>query len=164
MILEKLYKLVGFKSSVDKNDEIVYIVSHPKCGRTWLQVVLGKLFSLEYGVPEDVFLRHMGASYNQIPQIRFTHGGSTELVKKFKTDTFKGRDIVLIVRDPRDTVVSYYHQKTKRSHDYKGDIDFKGDISSFIRDDKYGINKIIKYMNVWYENRDILKALCIIRY
>jgi len=34
-----------------------WVVSHPKSGRTWLNVVLGKYFSLFYGAPENIFLK-----------------------------------------------------------------------------------------------------------
>jgi hypothetical protein len=61
-------------------------------------------------------------------------------------------------RDVRDTVVSAYFQATKRI------FVFKGSISSFIRNDKYGVKKILTFYNNWYINKDVPKDFLFIRY
>ncbi|MCB9798594.1 sulfotransferase domain-containing protein [Candidatus Nomurabacteria bacterium] len=60
---------------------------------------------------------------------------------------------ILLVRDPRDVVVSYYFQITQREPDVKKLYFQDKDVtmSEFIRHDKLGIANIVSYMNVLYE-------------
>lgn len=135
-------------------------MSHPKSGRTWLQVVLGKLFELEFGIPNTVFFDNNSPRNfdNRLPDCMFTHGGSRKLVKKFNNRAYANSNVILLVRDPRDVQVSYFFQITKRRNVYQGDI------SSFIKHEDFGINKIIRYLNIWYENRHILNTFHVIHY
>lgn len=56
------------------------------------------------------------------------------------------RRVLFLVRDPRDLVVSYYFQRTKRmSKRLKG-----FSLSQFTRHPKLGIQRIIDFMNVWH--------------
>ena len=63
-----------------------------------------------------------------------------------------------MVRDPRDTVVSGYFQAVKRIKV------FKGSISDFIRDEKHGIEKILKFHAIWLDNKDAPKDFLLVRY
>jgi len=107
------------------------VISFPKSGRTWLRVMLDQLdLSMAY--------THAGSEYTischfaDLPSPRVTAG--------------PGRQFFLF-RDPRDTVISGYFQKTRR----KKQSDFSGSIAEFIRDPKYGIEKIIRFNLSWLE-------------
>ena len=105
------------------------VVSFPKSGRTWLRVMLDKL---------DVTMSytHAGSEYtvschfNDLPMPRSRSGPGKQL---------------FLLRDPRDTVVSGYFQKSKR----KKRDPFSGDLSEFIRDPHYGIEKIAQFNLAW---------------
>lgn len=62
---------------------------------------------------------------------------------------FGQRPGVLLVRAPRDTVVSAYFQATRRLHVYDGPV---GD---FVRDPRFGIEKVARYHLLW---SDALRA------
>lgn len=105
------------------------VVSFPKSGRTWLRVMLDKL-------AVGMVYTHAGSEYtvschfNDLPVPRPRSGPGQQL---------------LLLRDPRDTVVSGYFQKSKRK---KQDL-YSGDLSEFIRDPRYGIEKILRFNLAW---------------
>ena len=102
------------------------VISYPKSGRTWLRVMLDEL-----GV--GARYTHAGAGHNArrpISELTVDH--------KFKRG-------VLLLRDPRDTVVSGFHQATKRI------LRCDGAISDFIRDPCHGIEKCARFNLMWHE-------------
>ena len=120
----------------------VIVISYPKSGRTWLRIILEKLNIL----------------------IQYDHD-ETQLGKKIPPDQlsgdktlFRNNRIILLVRDPRDTVVSAYYQAIKRQKIYDKSI------SEFIRDEKFGIKKILKFHEIWNENQHIPKDFMLLRY
>ena len=108
------------------------LVSFPKSGRTWLVVMLDQL---------DVKMVN-------------THAGSEYVIgchhydlPKPKAKAGPGKQLFLL-RDPRDTVISGYFQKTKRNTSNN----YPGSIAQFIRDPRYGIEKIIYFNLTWLES------------
>ena len=90
-------------------------------------------------------------------KIKYTHAGSDYGSKCHFNDlpppssvTTEGKRLFLF-RDPRDTVVSAYFQKSKR----KKDNSDCGEISDFIRDPRFGIEKIILFNLSWLEHEDL---------
>ncbi len=69
-----------------------------------------------------------------------------------------GKKIVLLIRDPRDLVVSYYYQMTRRKNK------FEGTLSKFIRNRKRGIPKIIQYMNITFDYQNQCDQFLLISY
>jgi len=144
-------KIKKFFLRLKKYTKLRYcLLSFPKSGRTWLRNILAhirageenKKFSL--GSPE--FLPFIGS------EIIMNHGGATgkgdyyHFNKHFfwKKLKFRGKKIVFLIRDPRDTVVSYYYQKTYRIRQKN-----QKNISEFVREKNYGIEHIINFLNKW---------------
>ena len=125
------------------------ILSFPKSGRTWLRYFLGKYYSLLYSVPVNIFLHE--EIHPKAPRILFSHDRSL-------LHLLKGRKLVILLRDPRDTIVSYYYQCTKRQPI------FKGNISSFIKDPVLGILPTIHFMNRLYEDSKNHKGTLVVYY
>jgi hypothetical protein len=136
-----------------------YVLSHPKSGRTWLTVIISKVLSLQYGVKDNFLFDPYGVSLT-VPYIKFMHGNSRDLVKTKDISPFAGKDIVHLVRDPRDVVVSYFYQITKR----RDDIEFEGDLHDFIISDEFGITKIVTYLNLFLEVEQRTRNFLEIRY
>ena len=107
-------------------------VSFPKSGRTWLRMILEDFY---VGLP-------------------FSHAGADELVRRkadkgpHEPSQFLNRPVVFLRRDPRDTVVSYYHDAKNRFGA------FDGDLKSFIRHPRAGIEYIAKFNLRWLSRRD----------
>jgi hypothetical protein len=96
-------------------------------------------------------LRYSHDDTSHIEKISYNHLSS----KKTK---YKNKKILFLARDPLDTVVSSYFQCHKRIKV------FHGTISDFIRDERYGIRKIVRFHNIWYENKHIPKDFLFVRY
>lgn len=150
-----------------KNADVI-VLSVGKSGRTWLRVLINKYLSLHYNIPFDLDDLH---KYNEsIPSIVYSHeiwihySDATWLQYILGKYVIPDRilyekKIILLGRDPRDIVISLYYQKTKRSRKK-----INSDISSFIRHKKYGINNIIKVLNLWGKRLKEHPACLLIRY
>jgi hypothetical protein len=110
----------------------VAVISHPKSGRTWLRVMLEQA---------------------GIGGVRFSHAGSTEeaciAARAFSAGVrfWSRKRILLLIRDPRDTVVSFYFQATRRSRVYSGEF------AGFLRDPRFGIERIMQFNLLWLRER-----------
>lgn len=146
------------------------IFSFPKCGRTWLDVQLGRALTQHYGFQvED--LRKVGNMYkynSEIPRFRLSHEGLPQRKKPAELETskhkFKDKKIIFLVRDPRDVFVSFYFHRTKRRQEDEGDKCFHGTISDFLKEETGGFETILRYFNIWYQNREVPKNFLLIRY
>lgn len=122
------------------------IISYQKTGKTWVRMMLGKILSESYGVKQELDLEKMTLWKKGAPKILISHAGST--TKEPKIDflkLFRKKKIIVLARDPRDMVVSLYHSAKNREKTYAGDL------SAYIRDEDYGIMRIITFMNKWME-------------
>jgi hypothetical protein len=131
----------------------VLVMSVGKSGRTWLRVLVNKYLSLHYGVPFS--LDDLHADNRVIPALLYDHemwshySDASWLYRLIGSNIvpegiLRTKKVVLLYRDPRDVVVSMYFHKTKRSR-RKMQID----ISSFVRDRRYGICNVVRVMNLW---------------
>lgn len=143
-----------------------FIVSFPKCGRTWLRVAMGKSLVVENGwdrksilsppVPDyPLFTHAMDISGN--PSIADADSWDT---LTGELDSFKGSVVLLLVRNPLDVMVSYF---CHRSHREALD-DSTGTISEFIRRKEYGLDKLLFFWNCWYGYRESLNKFMVVRY
>ncbi|KAF5894611.1 sulfotransferase 6B1-like [Clarias magur] len=129
---EKLYKRNGILYStilcppenldalkdLEARAEDVVLVSYPKCGRNWMVGVLKEIMTTcGYTVPE----RHPLIEFHspgvqkvvaQMPSRRLlaTHLHPDDIPVSFKTNKTK---MLVVFRNPKDTVVSYYHFTNK---------------------------------------------------
>lgn len=135
-----------------------------------LTQILTQAYDLECNL--TVNLNKLSRENSQLPNIAWTHDSSSILNEKGtrkdveKIFIYGGRfkyrknRVILLVRDPRDVVISYYYQATKRT-----DIPLKCDsISEFVRHPHYGFERIIRFYQIWSRNRWIPKHLLIVRY
>jgi hypothetical protein len=138
-----------------------FLVSFPKTGRTWLMHMINQLKELS-----NHPLKHQ-------EQFIFNEHDNSEIIiengyRNNPLDVFRftGRNryrrgkVIFLVRDPRDVVVSHFHQVTKRA---KNPFVFDS-ISDFIKDETLGFNRIIHYYNLWHKNRNIPKEFLLIKY
>jgi hypothetical protein len=173
---DKLFKVIGdwetFKfywqtyvlSRFDNVQPDVYIVSYPKCGRTWLRVMLQKYLERREA-PLQYFHDRSLLGVSGEKTIKFEHDQGNWVPAPmridqlcFNTIKYTDRKVVLLVRDPRDVLVSsWYHLK------YRERIYQRG-LSDFIRDDLVGIHKVVAFMNMWVEHSHAPADFCLITY
>lgn len=148
------------------------VVSFGKSGRTWLRVLLSRIYQLKHGFKE----RHMIGFDNfhymnrSIPKIFFTHDN---YLKDYtgnvdnKSDYY-GKKVVLLARHPADIAVSQYFQWKYRMRDRKKKLNKYPDeseisIFNFMQDLDSGLPKIVEFLNLWAEEANEISML-LVRY
>ncbi len=142
----------------------VYVLSYPKCGRTWLRLLMGKALvddlSLTDANPMELSDLHRASPL--VPRIRVTHDDNPQLKRPDEIERDKrryaGKKIVFLVRNPRDVVISYYFQASRRRDR------FAGTPSEFLRHQVGSLDTILDYYNVWAESRGVPGDFCLVRY
>ena len=149
----------------------VYIISHPKSGRTWLRMLLGKVICDKYHLDEEFILNTVKLTVTAgLPPVNWIHDGSPSWSPgswtgsrfvKFVTDKsiFKDKKVIFLYRDPKDVLVSSYFHVTRRES-----TQFKGTLSEFIRSRENGIKKLVTFYNIWYENQNVPEDFLLVRY
>lgn len=147
-----------------------FLLSFPKTGRTWVRVMLGKLLAEHYGHAELAEgLLGARASGGQatphvagVPRIVVRHDGDPQTCTPQEIcphrREFSGCRVMLLIRDPRDAVVSNYFQVTRRQHL------FEGDISTFLRWPRGSLDAMLRYYNVWAAERATPANFMLLRY
>lgn len=142
----------------------VFVLSYPKTGRTWVRVMMGQMLALHFGRPElaQVELGSRMPRFPGVPHVHAKHDGlpQKKTAAEINPDRseFSGCRVVLLVRDLRDTVVSNYFQVTRRENRYKGDI------SSYVHWPRGSFEGMLRYYNVWAEQRHVPRDFLLVRY
>jgi len=145
--------VTGASASAD-----VYVMSFPKCGRTWLRLLVVKALADGFGLRMDPShdlepARLVAAATIPLPGIAFLHDGdpggrsAAELSTSDKS-WYADRRIVFMTRDLRDVVVSHYFQRTRRNED-----PYRGTLSDFLTEERGGLRSAIAYWNGWHAQR-----------
>ena len=145
-----------------------FLISYPKCGRTWLRLMLGR-YALAGQPGDPLELLTTTRQRPDLPTMEVSHDDYPHW-KPFTTlfenkEMYRDKAVVFMVRDPRDVLVSYYFQYVKRNdRELANDREFRGDMSDFIRHDIGGIRSLVGFYNIWAENRHVPKQFKLIAY
>ena len=144
----------------------VFLISYPKCGRTWLRMMLGKAFALHFDLPDanlplmEFHLLHDVC--DRIPRLKATHDDNPQFKTPSELYRSKGeyRDarVIFLVRDIRDLVVSVYFQMTRRIGRYAGDL------PAFLRERRGSVDSMIRFYNIWASQRHVPADFLLVRY
>ena len=158
-------------------DTDVYLISYPKCGRSWLRLMTGKAISLHYSLPEEektLFLDGRKKLHPEVPKISVVHDDrpmlKTPAELETNKDKFRGKKVIFLVRDPRDVIVSSYFEAVKRGQMFgknpyqTREAHFDGNLSEFIDRQHGGFDTILKFYNIWAENRSVPEGFLLVRY
>ncbi len=152
----------------------IVIVSFGKSGRTWLRVMLSRLYQVKHGLSQRYLIGFDNFHYmnRAIPKVFFTHDN---YIRDYtghvdsKAD-FYDRKVVLLARDPRDVAVSQFFQWQYRMKPNKKILNkYPGagnevPIFDFVMNEDAGLPKIIDFMNLWARERDRLRGFFLLRY
>lgn len=147
--IRKRVRLTSHAASAD-----AFLVSYPKSGRTWFRFILSHYFAAVAGGCDPVDLRNMFSivpnydldTVRGLPAFRFANGQIPKVLVShldYRASRFLMRPVVMMVRDPRDVLVSAYFHATRHKHR------FEGDIGAFIEDSDQGAPGLIHYLNGW---------------
>lgn len=145
-----------------------FVLSFPKSGRTWHRVMLGLYLARATGQPDQEALdleklcRAAG-----VPRIDYSHNGAditdylTAAHPYFASpELWRGRKVILLVREPKAVLVSSFHHLRHRHHSRR----FAGSLSDFIRDPRFGIDKIAAAHRRWHADRHLAPAFAVMSY
>ncbi|MDJ0660795.1 MAG: sulfotransferase domain-containing protein [Crocosphaera sp.] len=170
------YAVEDWQALKKQNSNITYLVSFPKCGRTWLMFMLSEIIIRAYDIKLDtstIKINKITGNYSSLPKIIQTHDDSSlaneqgNICDIEKLFIYGGRfrylksKVILLIRDPRDVVVSHYYQITRRVKNNPIQCD---SLSEFIHHPLYGFERIIRFYQIWNRNRLIPQDFLLIRY
>lgn len=142
-----------------------YIISYPNSGRNWLRVLIGKTLCKKFDFDDDLILDTYKLTSKAgllRTQSIHDHSSYTESYKYSYLPTdksaYSGKKVILLIRKIKDVLVSNYFHVTRRDGNYTGNI------SDFIRSDKYGAKRFIEFYNEWHGHREIPKEFMLLRY
>ncbi len=161
---QRLPPVVAMKHRKRLREADAFLLSFPKSGRTWLRTMIAQLLAAHFdepgiaaraleprieggpGVPR-VVVRHDGNPHKATPEEICPH-----------REEYRGCRILLLVRDPRDAIVSNYFQVTRRDHWYHGDL------ASYMRWPRGSVDSMLRYYEVWARNRGVAAGMLLLRY
>lgn len=145
----KYYRTTPFNI---KHDDL-YIVAYPKSGITWLSFILANLeiivnenqrdvtfFNIHQLIP-DIHLSRNIAEYKGL------YGG--RLIKSHSAYNPFYNQVILLVRNPFDTMKSFYNFRKQRGYKYSAE--------KFVTDKHIGIKNWKKHFESWVNNERIHK-------
>jgi len=120
----------------------VIVVSFPRSGRSWFRLMLNQVGLVLFYSHDKSNYKH-NTPYNELDQDKSKH---------------KDEKVIFIARDPRDVTVSGYFWMSKRKKKYNGEL------SDFIRDERYGIRKVIEFYRIWDKHKNIPANFLLVKY
>ena len=152
----------------------IVVVSIGKSGRTWLRVMLSRVYQQIYKLPERQIISfdNFHAMDRAIPRIFFTHDN---YIKNYTGNTdskadFYGKKVLLLARDPRDVAVSQFFQWKYRMKPEKKVINrfpAEGqdiDMFDFVTNPDMGVPMVIAFLNLWAREAPRLDDFLMVRY
>jgi len=152
----------------------IAVVSFGKSGRTWVRVMVSRLYQQIHGLPENALIGfdNFHNMESAIPRVFFTHDnyiGDYTGHTDSKVD-FYGKKVVLLVRDPRDVAVSQFFQWMYRMKPEKKALNqypphgTELSIYDFVLHPGGGMPKVIDFMNLWAREMKAVDDICMVRY
>ena len=133
-----------------------FLISFPKTGRTWLMYMIHQI---QDEMKTDVSIQDT----HDLSEIIIENGFRQDpyLIFKFPDRIrYRRSKVIFLVRDPRDVVVSHYHQVTKRSIN---PFVFSS-ISEFVQNELFGFKRIIHFYNLWYRSSEVPVDFLLVKY
>ena len=150
-----------FLADSPRHDDL-YVVSFPKSGATWMDFLMANIHTEMSGKKKQINFFNI---HSVIPDIHAdTSIGPTALsfpgfrvIKSHADFNPYYRNVIYIIRDPRDVMLSYYRYLT-------GLGEFSGSISDLIRSSSYGIRAWVQHIDSWYLKSQASLRICFVRY
>ncbi len=161
-------KVAGrFRRWIERRPD-VYVIGYPKVGNTWFQFMLRRALVDYFGLPEErtwSVLFEEGPAAKGVPLVITTHHMPRYNEESYRrmvlqTQAVAGRKLILLVREPKDTLVSLYMHNRYRCVPplYTGTLD------EMVRSEVYGIEKYLKFYRAWCDARGAAASFLLVRY
>ncbi|MCP5095937.1 MAG: sulfotransferase domain-containing protein [Chloroflexi bacterium] len=150
---------------ISKRGTEAYIISYPKCGRTWLRLMMGKVICDHYNLSNQLMLHtYELTTKSRLLKTHFSHdyssirSGFPYQYLPIEKSGYAQKKVLFLIREIKDVLVSSYFQATRRTGK------FNGSLSKFIRSPQFGVKKVVSFYNSWYEQQDVPQAFLLLPY
>lgn len=157
--------------------ERIYITSFPKAGRTWLKVMLSQYLCLRYNISTEnsLLIESFYKKNKEIPYIKFIHDDTPFWKKPSELEhskkNFESSKLILLIRDPRDMIVSGFFQKSRR-HKLRSEEErikkkkpvYTKSLKDYVYEEVGGIDSLIKFYNIWWDQNTEPQDFKLIKY
>jgi hypothetical protein len=168
-----IFKLFGNrKKAISAQGHSFVAVGYPKVGNTWLRMTLGRYVEKLANLPElPLFEPNDAADLKKAigPQATgyFTHAPlewDTQVADDLSFENtvrpFLHQKVILLTRHPLDALLSLHKQQLYRTgHDQSWDGP-----AAFLEDRVFGLEKFIKFYELWFQSRHAVAGLLLWRY
>jgi hypothetical protein len=136
---------------VDHKLEDIFLVSFPKSGNTWLRFLVANAIKVKFNIDRQV---NFFSIHDIIPDIQISrnicsHGpfgrqNIPRIIKSHSTYNPYYHRVILLVRDPRDALISYYYFMMNYDK-----VSSDSSLSQFVRSPKYGAQAWVTHTKSW---------------
>ena len=148
------------------------VVSFGKSGRTWLRVMISRIYQRRHGLSEELIeYSNYHRANSALPRVLFTHdnylrdytghgGGKAAFAKK---------PVLLLVRHPADITMSQYFQWKHRMRPHKVLLNQYPPVDDSVTEYDFmmgssGLPKVNAWLNEWAVALDSLDSSLVVRY
>lgn len=160
-LLTRLKKQVKRRRKIRHAD--VLVVSQAKSGRTWLAVMISHVYHRRHAIDEREIVRfdNFRRIDGRVPSIGFSHDNRKDAQHSPLLDPgdLRGCRTLLLVRDPRDVVVSAYFQSLRNEGGFGGE---PPPLFDYVVRDK--LPQVIDFLKRWAQQLPELEQALIVRY
>jgi len=153
------------------------LLSFPKSGRTWLLAQVTHYTKQYFGLDEIVSQKpdSWHTLDPRIPRFRIVHDDDPHLKEPEELlvdkSEFNQDAVLLLVRDPRDVIVSLYFEMTRRTRfhaawgfDVSKFPSKSMPIGDFIRNPRGGFQALLRYYEIWNQASRQIENFACVRY
>ncbi len=147
------------------------VVSYPRAGRTWVRAMLAHAFehTMQAFSAHPMDTTGWTRIDTSLPRLILTHGRTNPRNKapdELHTDASWSKDqrVLLLVRDPRDLMVSLYHERNNRLPLIRRRPLTPMTLGEMLRAEKGGLRTVVAYYNAWATQRDVPRDLLLVKY
>lgn len=163
--LSLFYKQFSLERRSQEKLADVFVISFPKSGRTWLNLLIGVAIRNYYQLPQADLLNvyELSAFNTKIPRVLFTHDDEPHRKKPYQLqeskEKYRHKQVILLVRDPRAIIVSLYFHRVKREKT------FTGSLQEFLLYEEWGgIHSLLRFYQIWDANKQVPEEFLLLRY
>lgn len=147
------------------------VVSYPRAGRTWVRAMLAHAFehAMEAFSAHPMDTTGWTRVDTSLPRLILTHGRNNprnRTPESLHTDASWAQKhrVMLLIRDPRDLIVSLWHERTHRIPLIRRRAPKPITLSELLRSEKGGLRTVVAYYNAWARQRDVPRDLLLVKY
>jgi hypothetical protein len=132
--------------------------------------MLGRALYARDGSPPEALdplfdVRAISSRMPETPTISFSHDDWPQHKRPSQLATDKaglyaGKTVIVLIRDPRDALVSNYFQLTRR----EGRGGRFASLSDYLTGDVGGADSFVAFYNIWWANRAVPSRFLVVRY